>query len=385
LGSPKRIALVIAMVALGCQRRPAPGEDAPASGERVVSPSATASAPPVLVASAPPSASVSAASAKPPPLPEPERPPAPPTALLAAPPAPDANENAGFRGPVAPSKDGAWLARLASAPIVEIVKNPGGATLTLRVRFADGERAVFKPDQSHSASNYRSEIAAYHVDRLLGFGRTAAVVGRTIGYGHLRDHLEHQVVDADYLARFTREVKSKNGRVAGAMIAWHSGRLSDASPPPDWRAGLRKKDAPPPEVAARLGEWTDLEVFDLLIDNTDRWSGGNVLALGQGGPLIFLDNAAGFASYRASRGESLLSRLEPICRFRRATRDALRAVGPDAPRRLGEALRRSLAKDPLAPVLGERHFAAIDERVAKLLTHIDACVSELGEDVVLLP
>ena len=41
---------------------------------------------------------------------------------------------------------------------------------------------------------------------------------------------------------------------------------------------------------------TDVVVFDYLTANTDRWGGdnANVLTRGRGGPLVFLDNGAGF-------------------------------------------------------------------------------------------
>jgi hypothetical protein len=285
---------------------------------------------------------------------------------------------------VDPGKDAAWLARLAGAPITEIVRNPGGATITLRVRFADGHRAVLKPEQKHSASSYRGEIAAYHLDRIVGFARTAAVVGRSVGYPHLIDQLEATNAEPDFIERVKHEVPVRDGRVAGAMIAWHAGRLSSAEPPKGWTDGLRSRDPVPEEVAKRLPEWSDLVVFDFLIDNTDRWSGGNVLCLG-GGPLIFLDNASSFAPWRSARGETTLARLSPICRFRRATVDALRALGPTVPPevRLSARMERSLANDPLAPVLGKKQLAALDERVARLLEHVDTCVAELGAEIAL--
>lgn len=272
------------------------------------------------------------------------------------------------------SLDGAWLARLASAPVVEAKPNHGGATITIRFRFADGQRAVFKPEQTHSAGNYRAEIAAYHLDRLLGFDRTAAVAGRSVGLEWLRQSLAASGADAAWLARFDKEVRVHDGRVAGAVIAWHAGRLVPVDPPQGWTTSV------PDALQARVPEWSDMVVFDFLIDNTDRGSGGNVLSLGKGGKLIFLDNAAGFADARMKAGWSLGKMIAPLCRFRRATAAALRAT-PD----LGARLEASLARDPLAPVLAKGHFAALDARVQKLLAHVDACIAEHGESAVLIP
>lgn len=319
----------------------------------------------------PPSAAPSASASAPAPAvvaPPPEASPPLPRALVSAPPRPG-KIDAGLAGPVDPEGDGAWLARLASAPIAQAKRNRGGATITVRLRFADGQRAVFKPEQTHSAGNFRAEIAAYHLDRLLGFGRTAPVAGRRVGLAWLRQSLVASGADAAWMARFDKEVRAHDGRVAGAVIGWRAGRLVPIDPPRGWTTS----DNP------RVPAWSDMVVFDFLIDNTDRYSGGNVLSLGKGGKLIFLDNAAGFADARMKAGYALGKMLGPLCRFRRATIAALRANA-----QLGEALEASLAKDPLAPVLDERHFAALDARVAKLLAHVDGCIAEQGEGAVLL-
>lgn len=274
-------------------------------------------------------------------------------------------QHAGFEGPVDPAKDKDWIARLASAPIVAIKRNTGGTSLTLRVKFADGQRAVWKPEQKKGAGSFRGEIAAWHIDRLIGFGRTAVVVGRSIGKTHVLAQLDHADTDPEAMARFEAELVEHDGRVAGAMIAWHDKTLQNAQPPKDWEAA----DAGVSET--RIFEWNDMVAFDFLIDNTDRWSGGNVLSLGKEGPVIFLDNAAGFSTARATQKEMLTARLESVCRFRPKTKSALMTLGGG--KDLGAALLASLARDPLAPILPDTHAAAIDARLEKLVEHLRAC------------
>ena len=55
--------------------------------------------------------------------------------------------------------------------------------------------------------------------------------------------------------------------------------------------------------ADRGAELSDLVLFDYLIHNIDRWGGGftNVRTRGEGGPLVFLDNAGGFGAGREVR------------------------------------------------------------------------------------
>ena len=58
------------------------------------------------------------------------------------------------------------LAAHTGAPGVKL--NHGGTSLSLRIDFAGGARAAFKPEQTHPQSDpRRREIAAYRIDRLL--------------------------------------------------------------------------------------------------------------------------------------------------------------------------------------------------------------------------
>jgi hypothetical protein len=305
-------------------------------------------------------------------------PPPVPSALVAEPPEPHGRPHAGFRGPVERADDGAWLARLASGPIASVRHNGGGTSLTLRVTFHDGRRAVFKPAQRLPSSNHRAEIAAYHVDRTLGFGRTAPVAGRRISIAYLESELAS---DAPALERLRSEVSSQGGLVEGAMIAWHSSPLVLADVPTGFRADLRATAHTGPGRTRELAALSDLLVFDFLIDNTDRFSGGNVLASGKkDGPLVFLDNASAFLPGRARAGATLARTLDGVCRFPPATLAALAALTPPT---LSTTLGASLARDPLAPVLDPKTLGAIDARVTALLAHVAACRAEHGEAVVL--
>lgn len=360
--SMRRSVLFFLVFVVGCT--PRQDDTGPPRQTRVT----VASAAPSTSATPSPPAPVASTSSSPrtpraPPAPE-SAPPLP-KALLDALPKPLLTPHSGFEGPVDTKRDRDWVATLASAPIVAIKRNTGGKGLTLRVRFADGQRAVWKPDQKKGAGSFRSEIAAWHLDRLLGFGRTAVVVGRSMGKSHVLAQLDHADTDPEVMARFEAELVDHDGRVSGAMIAWHDKTLANAEPPKNWEfpdAGVT------PE---RIFEWSDMVAFDFLIDNTDRWSGGNVLSLGKDGPLIFLDNAAGFSSGRAQRNEMLTSRLESVCRFRPKTEDFLRRLAEK--KTLGDALLASLAHDPLAPVLTERHGTALDARLTTLVEHFAAC------------
>lgn len=61
--------------------------------------------------------------------------------------------------------------KLKSSEVAELNTLGGGITDTFIVKFKDGSKAVFKPeDRHHWASNYRTEVLAYQIDRQFGFG-----------------------------------------------------------------------------------------------------------------------------------------------------------------------------------------------------------------------
>ncbi len=275
-------------------------------------------------------------------------------------------------GPIDPSLDAGWVTSLATSEIKSLAWNGGGVTLTFKVTFVDGRRALFKPAQAWSGSNHKAEIAAYHLDRLLGLGRVAVVVGRALPASWLTD----AVSDPKLTERVGRELKVIDGRVEGAMIAWHTKRLVSAEPARGWRETLGGSGPIDPEVRHRAAELGDLAVFDFLQDNTDRWSGGNVLSLGKGGPLVFLDNASSLLPSRARRGASLERELSRLCRFRKGTVNAV-----SAPRDLAAELAASVARDPSRASLEPQVVEALRERAARLREHLATCRREHGDEV----
>lgn len=279
------------------------------------------------------------------------------------------------------AQDGEHLLRLGTAELVEITPNRGGSSVTFRVRFADGKKAAVKPEQTGHPSDPRAEIAAYHLDRLFGFGRTAPVIGRTFEAAALRSALVAGGADAAFIDRFDRLLVVRDGQVNTAMIAWHTAPLVEEEPDPTYLAPLLRAAPPPPDDLQKLGERSDLIVFDFLIDNPDRYSGGNILRLGKAGPLVFLDQGAAFGKNRMELKTTTMDRLKKTCRFKAGTAAMLRKVGPNAPvaGRLGSQLQKSVARDPLPNVLTPAHIAAVDERVATLLQYIQSCTAQTKE------
>ncbi len=51
---------------------------------------------------------------------------------------------------------------------------------------------------------------------------------------------------------------------------------------------------------------------------------------------------------------------------------------------MSEVLREILAGDPIAPILTELHYNAMDRRIDKILEVVQGCISTYGEDEVLV-
>lgn len=286
---------------------------------------------------------------------------------------------------------------LSRGDVAEVRRGHGGRSLSFRVTLDDGTEGYFKPAQSFNGMNWTAEIAAYHLDRELGFGRTAPSVARALPHDALA-----AVASSD--ARVDELRPGADGTIEGAFIWWVPERLRPVALPDGWERWLLIEGEPPevspfqrpgayrraraagrtrtvpaapePDVADRPAEMSDLIVFDYLSHNLDRWGGNNtnIRTVGEGGPLMFLDNAAAFTLGRA-RIPLMDRRLRQVQRFRRSTVDAVRSLDVDA-------YQARLAEDPLAPTLDPRQLRNLEARRQFLLAHVDALVERHGEEAV---
>lgn len=313
-----------------------------------------------------------------------------------------------------PDEDARVLAELRSEEIISLERGRGGRSVAFRVTLASGARAYFKPEQTFSGTHWNAEIAAFHLDRLLGLNRTAPSTGRVVPWSLLEPILAGD-------PRASEVVVDADGNVRGVLVAWMDERLIPIAPPAAWErdlritehvgaypfvppaallrahtafltldggpeepadAGLEESDAAAQEIDGwdreqRAAEISTLIVFDFLIHNGDRWGGQftNVRTRGPNGPIVYLDNAAGFSRRRA-RLTTLDLRLQFVERFETRVVRRLRRLEDGA---LGERLE----SDPMAPILDDDQLAHFEERRLALLSHVDGLVERLGEERVL--
>ncbi|KAM4530054.1 extracellular serine/threonine protein kinase FAM20C-like [Odontesthes bonariensis] len=319
---------------------------------------------------------------------------------------------------------------LATQRILGAVQKTGGTQLKLLLSFPNYGQALLKPmRQPRDAETdvnlfyfsdferHNAEIAAFHLDRVLGFNRIPPVVGRLINVTtEIREiTTDHKLSKTFFTspagnACFHGECEyycSTENPVCGRP---HALEVSLASMLPDlslaprrsWRSPWRRsysrtklaqwekdpaycdtvKKTPPYNHGTRLVDLIDMAVLDFLMSNMDRHHYETFETFGNETFMLHLDNGRAFG--RHSQDEpSILVPLTQCCRIRRSTLLRLRLLShPDF--RLGDIMRESLAQDPLgriAPLLSEPHLSALDRRLTTVLQVVQKC-QEKHNDVI---
>jgi hypothetical protein len=133
----------------------------------------------------------------------------------------------------------------------------------------------------------------------------------------------------------------------------------------------------PAEQRPMLAQIATTILFDLLIDNSDRWSGNNTQGSLDNRILYFMDNTLSFSTFTLGHAANL-SKLYKIQVFPRALVARLRAL-------TAEMVEAALGEDDelLGPLLTRAEIRAIIARRDHFLEYIDRLIAELGEDAVL--
>jgi hypothetical protein len=300
------------------------------------------------------------------------------------------------------------LDKLSHGAVIAVKPGRGGRSVAFRITLEDGTRAYFKPEQTFSAAHWYAEVVAYYLDRALGLGKVAPVVSRRLPWNKLIDVANGQ-------SRVNELIIQEDQTIRGALIWWLPETLTPLRTDPGWEHWIRidpwpkwtlspfqqpvtytrslnairassNKGAPVAytqiptfDRPERASELSDIIVFDYLALNLDRWSrlNYNLLTYGSGGPLIYLDNGAGFSS-GVSRVDLMETRLRAVQRFRRSTIEALRKFDP-------ERFRQLLRRDKLGPLLTKGQFKGLELRRRVVLERVAALQAKFGETVYTWP
>ena len=286
---------------------------------------------------------------------------------------------------VFPGPDGELLSPI-NGPVTRAKLNHGGTSLTLRLDFASGARAAFKPEQTHPQSDPRREIAAYRLDRLLGIGHVPPAKSIAVPVDEIVAGVEPMF--RDYTAgRIADEGLARNGVLRGEVSWWipdiKNGKfgphpMDDADGMDLWSSFLQAGAKRPVELRAMLAQIATVVVFDVITDNADRWSGNNTKVSLDNATLYFMDNTLAFSPYTLGH-ETNLHALMRVQVFPRQLVTRVRALSY-------EAIAAALAGGDdggLAPLLSPIEIRAILARRDHVVEYIDALIAQYGEAAVL--
>ncbi|XP_008197275.2 extracellular serine/threonine protein CG31145 isoform X1 [Tribolium castaneum] len=313
---------------------------------------------------------------------------------------------------------------MATEPILHVSQKSGGTQLKLVIDYPNHLQALFKPmrfprEQQTLPNHFyftdyerhNAEIAAFHLDRLLGFRRAMPVTGRLL---NMTTEL-YQKAEGDLLKTFFVSPSDNlcfHGKCTYYCDTSHAicgnpdsleGSFAAFLPSNDvaarkvwrhpWRRSYHKRrkaqwetednycalvrEIPPYDRGRRLYDLMDMAVLDFLMGNMDRHHYETFRLFGNDTFPLHLDHGRGFG--RPFHDElSILAPILQCCMLRQSTLQTLMKFhnGP----KLSEAMRESLGRDPVAPVLWEPHLEALDRRVEIILRGIRDCLQK-GEDL----
>jgi hypothetical protein len=314
---------------------------------------------------------------------------------------------------------------MATEPILHVSQKSGGTQLKLVIDYPNHLQALFKPmrfprEQQTLPNHFyftdyerhNAEIAAFHLDRLLGFRRAMPVTGRLL---NMTTEL-YQKAEGDLLKTFFVSPSDNlcfHGKCTYYCDTSHAicgnpdsleGSFAAFLPSNEiaarkvwrhpWRRSYHKRrkaqwetednycslvrEIPPYDRGRRLYDLMDMAVLDFLMGNMDRHHYETFRLFGNDTFPLHLDHGRGFG--KPFHDElSILAPILQCCMLRQSTLQTL-VTFHNGPTKLGEAMRQSLAKDPVGPVLWEPHLEALDRRVEIILRGIRDCLQK-GEEL----
>jgi len=315
------------------------------------------------------------------------------------------------------------LKEMAVAKLTKVDVGHKGTQLKATI-FLDGpenQKAIFKPkrytrDQIFKGifegiDRHNGEIAAFHLDRLLGMFRAPPVVGRFINI----EKEVYPVVSSKLNKTFVKQkgniclygvcMTCKKTRLAcadgkvmeGSVTLWLPPKYSLGYNRHPYQRTYRKNRmakweeknicgslvlTPPYNQGRRLLDILDSAVFDFLIGNADRHHYEFFQTPNSNeGIMLNLDNGKSFGNPDHDE-MSILAPVTQCCRLRQSTYHRLNSFISSAS--LSSQLERRLKHDPIYPILTLPHLQAIDRRLTIVLRVLDACIKEKGYNKVIL-
>lgn len=240
-----------------------------------------------------------------------------------------------------------------------------------------------------------SEIASFHVHKLLGFNRVHLVVGRRLNVLH--DILPFSSPALARLIRVKQGLSGNETCVLGRCRSCRSQHILCPSnnqlqvsltlalarlntPIKSWQPIAKqtytdrcKHNSTQANLHRHLDVF-DLTIFNTLVGKPSSTTLSLLSSLGSdsGEVLATMDNARSFCDYNR---ELNLTPLINCCKLRKSTYDRLKSLQKEG---FSKSLRQSLEEDDLNPILKNAWYPVLDERLQIIIGALDKCISNNG-------
>jgi hypothetical protein len=258
-------------------------------------------------------------------------------------------------------------------------KPVGHSSVVLRMRTVARVTAALRVRSQELQRGYQHEIAAYRISRLLGLDNVPPAVYRRATWKEIRQRFHEDMLDRRGSIR-RAVLWDEDGSAPGAAVYWVKGlRSVGLEKKARWQSWLKDGEIPKGK-AALARDLSTMTVFDFLIGNWDRFSGGNLPTDSSQQRAFLRDNDRSFSTPLLERRyENLLDGLTRTERFSKNTVRHLAALDE-------VSIRAELARDPsheADPLLNAAQIADVLDRRATILSYVAALIEERGEDDVL--
>jgi hypothetical protein len=258
----------------------------------------------------------------------------------------------------------------------------GTSSIAFQLQLEGPIDASFRPESRFQPRGWRYEIAAYRVAELLELDTVPPTVATIVDRARLRRRIDPAWEgDPDDLLA---ELVWSSGGVRGAASYWvpnleRTTDLDSAAGLLRWSSWLEPGAEIPEESVELARDLSNMALFDFLVANVDRMSGGNLRTVTNGGVrrVIIRDHNLAFVSRpNDAQSERLLAELRRTQSFSRRTYARLVALNE-------VALRAAVVDEIAGTLLEEAQIHAVLDRREAILSYVAALVEAHGESAIL--